>query len=96
MKQVHLVFVTKYKDGIFTNEILDDTRGVFGNVCDFEAELVEFDGESDHLHLLMIYSPKVDVSALAQSLKGASSGMIRKSSRAVHYVMVSELLCGSL
>ena len=50
---------------------LDDLHGIFASVCaDFEAELVEFDGEDDHVHLLVNYPPKVAVSAL---VKGVSS-----------------------
>jgi putative transposase len=45
---------------------------------DFEVELVEFDGEDDHVHLLVNYPPKVAVSALVNSLKGVSICMIRK------------------
>ena len=75
----HLVFVTKYRRGVFTKEVLDDLRTVFASVCtDFEAELVEFDGEDDHVHLLVNYPPKVSVSALVNSLKGVSSRMIRR------------------
>lgn len=75
----HLVFVTKYRREVFTKEILDDLRPIFANVCtDFEAELVEFDGEDDHVHLLVNYPPKVSVSNLVNSLKGVSSRMIRK------------------
>ena len=76
---VHLVFVTKYRRGVFTGEVLGDLRGIFAAVCqDFSAELVEFDGEDDHVHLLVNYPPKVSVSALVNSLKGVSSRMIRK------------------
>jgi putative transposase len=51
--------------------ILQDLRAIFRSVClDFEAELVEFDGEDDHVHLLVNYPPKVSVSALVNSLKG--------------------------
>jgi len=79
LMHVHLVFVTKYRRGVFTKEILDDMRGVFASVCaDFEAELVEFDAEDDHVRLLVNYHPKVSVSALVNSLKGVSSRMIRK------------------
>jgi putative transposase len=79
LMHVHLVFVTKYRREVFTKEILDDMRGIFASVCaDFEAELVEFDGEDDHIHLLVNYPPKVAVSALVNSLKGVSSRMIRK------------------
>lgn len=76
---VHLVFVTKYRRRVFTKQILDELRVIFANICtDFEAHLVEFEGEGDHVHLLVDYSPKVSVSKLVNSLKGVSSRLIRK------------------
>jgi len=76
---VHLVFVTKYRRDVFTKAILDDMRGIFASVCrDFEAELIEFNGEDDHVHLLVNYPPKVAISSLVNSLKGVSSRMLRK------------------
>ena len=76
---VHLVFVTKYRRGVFTKAVLNELREIFSDVCtDFEAELVECDGEDDHVYLLVNYPPKVAVSALVNSLKGVSSRMIRK------------------
>ena len=76
---VHLVFVAKYRVKVFTKEILDDMRGIFESVCtDFEAQLVEFDGEDDHVHLLVNYPPKVSISKLVNSLKGVSSRHLRK------------------
>ncbi len=76
---IHLVFVTKYRRGVFTGEVLTDLRGIFAAVCqDFSAEMVEFDGEDDHVHLLVNYPPTVSVSALVNSLKGVSSRLIRK------------------
>lgn len=76
---VHLVFVTKYRCGVFTKKILDELRHIFASICvDFEADLVEFDGEDDHVHLLVNYPPKVTVSKLVNSLKGVSSHLIRK------------------
>ena len=75
----HLVFVTKYRKKIFTKEILEDMQQCMEKVClDFEATLEEFDGEHDHVHLLVHYPPKVSVSKLVNSLKGVSSRMIRK------------------
>lgn len=80
LMHVHLVFVTKYRRDVFTKEILDDLRTIFARVCaNFEAELAQFDGEDDHVHLLVNYPPKVAVSALVNSLKGVSSRMIRKN-----------------
>ena len=81
LMHVHLVFVTKYRREVFTKALLDDLREIFTSVCaDFESELVEFDGEDDHVHLLVNYPPKVAVSALVNSLKGVSSRMIRQKS----------------
>ena len=79
LMHAHLVFVTKYRREVFTKEILNELLPIFSSVCkDFEAELVEFDGEDDHVHLLVNYPPKVAVSKLVNSLKGVSSHLIRK------------------
>ena len=76
---VHLVFVTKYRRCVFSKPILDALKNIFSNVCNqFSAELVEFNGERDHVHLLVFYPPKVAVSKLVNSLKGVSSRLIRK------------------
>ena len=76
---VHLVFVTKYRREVFSKAVLDDLHLIFASVCaDFEAELVEFSGSDDLVHLLVNYPPKVAVSALVNSLKGVSSRLIRR------------------
>ena len=75
----HLVFVTKYRREVFTKEVIEQLRPIFQKVChDFEADLKEFNGEHDHVHLLVNYPPKVSLSKLVNSLKGASSRRIRK------------------
>ena len=76
---VHLVFVTKYRRGVFEKEYLLALREIFEKICqDFEATLVEVDGEDDHVHLLVNYPPKVSLSKLVNSLKGASSRIMRR------------------
>ncbi|WP_327046654.1 IS200/IS605 family transposase [Microbispora sp. NBC_01189] len=75
----HLVFVTKYRRGVFTNEILARCEEIMREVCaDFEVELREFNGEHDHVHLLIHYPPKVALSKLVNSLKGVSARLLRK------------------
>ena len=60
-------------------------------VCtDFEADLIEIDGEDDHLHLLIAYPPKTSISRLVNSLKGVSSRRIR----ALNYPEVRPALRG--
>lgn len=52
---------------------------IMREVCaDFEVELREFNGEHDHVHLLVHYPPKVALSKLVNSLKGVSARLLRK------------------
>ena len=93
LMHAHLVFVTKYRREVFTKEILEDLHAIFSQICvDFDAELVEFDGEDDHVHLLVNYPPKVAVSNLVNSLKGVSSRMIRKK----NYPSIQKKLWGNM
>ena len=75
---VHLVFVAKYRRKVLDGNAIERLRAIFCKVCrDFEAQLIEMDGEHDHVHLLVEYPPKVAVSALVNSLKGVSSRLLR-------------------
>lgn len=75
----HLVFVAKYRRTVFTLKSLDVLRNIFNDVCQkFDATLIEFDGEKDHVHLLVNYPPKVALSKLVNSLKGVSSRLLRQ------------------
>ncbi|MDQ0847955.1 IS200/IS605 family transposase [Streptomyces sp. V1I6] len=74
----HLVFVTKYRRGVFDDDMLRRCEEIMRAVCaDFEAELREFDGEADHVHLLVHYPPKIALSKMINSLKGVSSRRLR-------------------
>ena len=76
---VHLVFVTKYRRGAISNRVMTELRPVLASVCsDFGASLNEFDGEDDHVHLLVSYPPQVALSKLVNSLKGVSAYRIRE------------------
>ena len=82
---VHLVFVTKYRRKVFNKTHLNYMRDIFIAVCEnFEAELVEFDGEREHVHLLVNYPPKVAVSKRVNRLKGVSSRRLRKTFDSIH------------
>ncbi|WP_082126690.1 IS200/IS605 family transposase [Allosalinactinospora lopnorensis] len=75
----HLVFVTKYRRKVFTPEMLIRCEEIMGDVCaDFGAKLKRFNGEHDHVHLLVHYPPKVALSKLVNSLKGVSSRYLRR------------------
>lgn len=60
---VHLVFVTKYRRGVFTKAILEDVPPVMASVCrDFEALIVELYLEDYNVHLMVYYPFEVAVS----------------------------------
>lgn len=76
---VHLVFVTKYRRKVLTEAAHETLRDIFARICqEFEARLVEANGEDDHVHLLVEYPPKVALSKLVNSLKGVSSRRLRQ------------------
>jgi putative transposase len=75
----HLVFVTKYRKRVFTSEALDILKEVMQKVCDdFDVELAAFEGEDNHVHVLVNYPPQIQLSKLVNSLKGVSSRMLRQ------------------
>lgn len=82
---VHLVFVTKYRRKVFNRNTLNALRRIFDDVCKkFEVTLIEFEGEKDHVHLLVHYPPKVSLSKLVNTLKGVSSRLLRKNFNYLH------------
>ncbi|TLF77351.1 IS200/IS605 family transposase [Nocardia cyriacigeorgica] len=75
---VHLVFVTKYRRGVLNDAMLNLCEATMREVCaDFDARLVEFNGDDDHVHVLIEYPPKVAISKLVNSLKGVSARRLR-------------------
>jgi putative transposase len=75
---VHLVFVTKYRRRVFDGDALQRLQAIFEKVCrDFQAQLVEMNGQAEHVHLLINYPPKQPVSSVVNSLKGVSSRLLR-------------------
>jgi putative transposase len=71
---VHIVFVTKYRRKVITNEMLMKLKEVFTSVLkSWDSELIEFNGESDHVHLLISYPPQKLLSSLIANLKATSS-----------------------
>ncbi len=58
----HLVFVTKYRRAVLTDDMLTFTEHTMRSVCDeLSADPVEFNGEADHVHLLVSYPPALAI-----------------------------------
>ncbi|WP_129837767.1 IS200/IS605 family transposase [Streptomyces sp. RFCAC02] len=94
----HLVFVTKYRHKVFGDAHLRRLEEIMRSVCeDFETELVEFNGEANHVHILVNFPPKVAISKLVNSLKGVSSCRLRQEFPDLvrHYWRAQHLWSGS-
>ena len=89
----HLVFVTKYRKRVFTSAALDIVKEVMHKVCDdFGVELAAFEGEDNHVHVLVNYPPQIQLSKLVNSLKGVSSRMLRQRMPAVANLYYKDVL----
>jgi len=76
---IHLVLVTKYRKKIINQPILHRLGEILKATCQkWRSEVIEFNGEPDHVHLLIDYPPDVEISKLVNNLKTVSSRLIRK------------------
>ncbi|MBE9062234.1 IS200/IS605 family transposase [cf. Phormidesmis sp. LEGE 11477] len=76
----HLVCVTKKRRKIFTSKSLENIEESFRSVAEkMNFEIREFNGESDHVHVLLEYPPKLSISQMVNSLKGVSSRKYRST-----------------
>ncbi len=76
---IHLVLVTKYRKKVITKPMLNRLSEILAATCrKWRCEVVEFNGELDHVHLLINFPPDVEVSKLVNNLKTVSSRLIRK------------------
>ena len=75
----HLVLVTKYRKKCLSNEMLNRLEeNIKKNCADWEIDLLEFNGEADHIHLLLEMHPNIMPSKFINNLKTVSSRLIRK------------------
>lgn len=76
---VHLIFTTKYRRKLFDGRMIEQLSDAFDSaVAKLECEIIEMDGEPDHVHLLVAYPPKLAVSVMVNNLKSVSSRLLRQ------------------
>ena len=64
---------------MINKELHDRLSEIFADTCQkWECTLLEFNGESDHIHLLIRYHPQVQLNKFIANLKTVSSRLIRK------------------
>ncbi|MBL8152525.1 MAG: IS200/IS605 family transposase [Blastocatellia bacterium] len=74
---VHLVFITKYRPDLLTQNILDRLIQLFAQTClQLDCELLEFNAD---VHLIVSVHPKMALSNLVGKLKGKSAYFLRQA-----------------
>jgi putative transposase len=77
--QAHLVLRTKYRRKVIDAEILGRIEEITRKLCErWGCSVVEFNGETDHIHLLFKYYPQMQLSKFINNMKTVTSRMIRK------------------
>lgn len=72
--KIHLVCVTKYRRSVFTSESLGLIEKSFREVAEkMDFQILEFNGEGNHVHALIEYPPKLSVSQIVNAFQGVSS-----------------------
>lgn len=75
----HLVLVTKYRNKVINSRILDRLIEIIKEQSiRWDIDIIEANGESDHIHLLIKAHPSIDLSKYINSIKTVSSRLIRK------------------
>ena len=76
---LHLVFTTKYRRNVLSPKMITRLEDIYRETLEqMDGELIEFNGEHDHVHLMISATPKTAISNLVSKLKGKSSYMLRK------------------
>lgn len=75
----HLVIVTKYRKKILTEDMMCDIRELISHIIDKQdCDLIEINGEPDHVHLLLSLKPTTSLTKLINSIKTVTSRVLRK------------------
>lgn len=75
----HLILVVKNRRQIFTNEISNRAREIFEYIApNYKIELIEWNHDKDHVHILFKGQPKTEMSKFINAYKSASSRLLKK------------------
>jgi putative transposase len=75
---LHLVVVTKYRRKVLTAPMIDRCREILRDTAvRWGCQVVESEGEADHVHALLEVAPKVRPSDLVNNLKTVTSRRLR-------------------
>ena len=76
----HVVWVTKYRRPVLTQEIENRLKEILNNIAiEIQVDILEMEvGDMNHVHILMSLDPQFGVHKAVRRFKGASSRYLRK------------------
>lgn len=77
--QYHVVWCVKYRHKILNNQIENRLIEILNMIADCEDfQIIEYNTDKDHIHLLINCSPQHYLPSIIQKLKGVSSRLLMK------------------
>ena len=75
----HLILVTKHRRKVFTDEISNRAKEIFEYIAmNYHITLIEWNHDSDHVHIVFRAHPKTELSKFINAYKSASSRLIKQ------------------
>lgn len=80
--QYHIVWCVKYRHKIITKQIENRLLEIFNKIADDNGfQILEFNTDKDHIHLLINCSPQHYIPDMVKALKGVSARLLMKEFR---------------
>lgn len=88
----HLILVVKYRRQVFTDEISERAKEIFEYIAPkYKIELVEWNHDRDHVHILFKGQPKTEISKFINAYKSASSRLLKKEYPSIRQKLWKEM-----
>jgi putative transposase len=77
--KAHLIWVTKYRYNVLTEDVGIRLRDIIRQICDSnDINIIQGCVSKDHVHIYVSYPPKLSVSEMVRLMKGRSSRKIQE------------------
>ena len=88
----HLILVVKYRRQVFSDEISERAKEIFEYIAPkYKIELVEWNHDKDHVHILFKGQPKTEMSKFINAYKSASSRLLKKEYPSIRQKLWKEM-----
>ena len=77
--KAHLIWVTKYRYNVLTEDVGIRLRDIIRQICDSnDINIIQGRVSKDHVHIYVSYPPKLSVSEMVRLMKGRISRKIQE------------------